>query len=240
MDNRVHDKKAENYIMTLGEVADYLRLAEKTVLRMVHNGKIPCAKVASQWRFMRALIDEWLMSQMKGTPQNDLARLIESKSDIVPLSRLIREDFIILDVKPGSKEEVLSQLIQPFINKGILKDSKRFLEKLMYREELSSPAIGRGIASPHIRDPRENSQGGPVLCVGICKKGTDFEALDGKKTHLFFLLYTDNEVVHLRVLAKLIGILRNDESVSQLMAAISKEENIKYILKEDQERLFSA
>ncbi|HEB11433.1 MAG TPA: DNA-binding protein, partial [Spirochaetales bacterium] len=45
-------------IMTLSEVAQYLKLAEKTVLRMVHRGSIPAVKIASQWRFLRSVINE--------------------------------------------------------------------------------------------------------------------------------------------------------------------------------------
>jgi len=55
-------------VMTLKEVAEYLQLAEKSVLRMAQAGKIPAAKIASQWRFLRALVNDWLASQMELAP----------------------------------------------------------------------------------------------------------------------------------------------------------------------------
>jgi len=47
-------------LMTLQEVADYLRVTRKTVYRLLEGGKIPAAKVGRQWRFDRAAIDKWL------------------------------------------------------------------------------------------------------------------------------------------------------------------------------------
>ena len=47
-------------LMTLGEVADYLRLSKDTVYRMASTGKLPASKVGSQWRFRREDVDQWL------------------------------------------------------------------------------------------------------------------------------------------------------------------------------------
>jgi len=47
-------------LMTLKEVASYLRVTEKTIYRLLRQGKIPAAKVGHQWRFNRASIGEWL------------------------------------------------------------------------------------------------------------------------------------------------------------------------------------
>jgi len=47
-------------IMTLDEVAKYLRVHKSTVYRMAREGAIPSTKVANQWRFKKVRIDEWL------------------------------------------------------------------------------------------------------------------------------------------------------------------------------------
>jgi excisionase family DNA binding protein len=60
-------------VMTLSEVASYLKVAERTVLRMVHGGEIPCAKVGGQWRFLRTVVDDWLLSRMSLTPSGEMA-----------------------------------------------------------------------------------------------------------------------------------------------------------------------
>lgn len=53
----------EEKLMTVKEVAEYLRLDEHTVYRMARKGKIPAYKVAGQWRFKKELLEKWLESQ---------------------------------------------------------------------------------------------------------------------------------------------------------------------------------
>ena len=74
------------------------------------------------------------------------------------------------------------------------------------------------------------------MVVGICKAGTDYESMDGKLTHLFFLLVSDSEVVHLRVLGKLNQILRESDFVTRLTNA--KKNDVLPILVEG-EKLFN-
>ena len=227
--------EAEGEVMTLSEVAVYLRLAEKTVLRMAHKGQIPCAKVASQWRFLRSMVDDWLITKMRVVPQNDLASLIESSPELVPLSRLLKAENVVLGLRPGSKEEVLRQLVRPLLRSGSIDREKPFLDKLLDRERIVSTAVGKGVAVPHLRHPRENPSGGPMLVVGVCPEGTDFSSLDGEKTHLFFLLCTDSEVVHLRMLAKVNRIAGRRETMARLAGAESSAEVLQVLIQAEQE-----
>ncbi len=48
-----------NDIMTLEEVADYLRLKPQTIYTWAQEKKIPAAKLGKEWRFRRSLIDKW-------------------------------------------------------------------------------------------------------------------------------------------------------------------------------------
>ncbi len=50
-------------IMTIREVADYLKLTEKTAYRLVAEGKIPGFKVGGSWRFRKSEIDTWIEQQ---------------------------------------------------------------------------------------------------------------------------------------------------------------------------------
>ncbi len=53
-------------IMTVKEVADYLKVNERTVYRMAAAGKIPAFKVGGSWRFKQAAIEEWIKEQSNG------------------------------------------------------------------------------------------------------------------------------------------------------------------------------
>ncbi len=53
-------------LMTVGEVADYLRVTKKTIYRLLEQGTIPATKVGHQWRFERSSIDDWLQRNSVG------------------------------------------------------------------------------------------------------------------------------------------------------------------------------
>jgi excisionase family DNA binding protein len=54
---------AENAIMTIGEVADYLKVTDRTIYRLAAAKRMPAFKVGSSWRFPNADIDGWISRQ---------------------------------------------------------------------------------------------------------------------------------------------------------------------------------
>lgn len=55
-------------LMTIDEVAAYLRLSKDTVYRMAQSGRIPGSKVGTQWRFRRGDVDRWLEQNKNVAP----------------------------------------------------------------------------------------------------------------------------------------------------------------------------
>jgi len=53
----------EGEILTIKEVAEYLKVTERTIYRLAGAKKIPAFKVGGTWRFSRADIDEWIRRQ---------------------------------------------------------------------------------------------------------------------------------------------------------------------------------
>jgi len=64
----MRDQQIPERLMTLEEVADYLRLSIHTVYKMAQQGRIPAYKVGKQWRFKKEIIDKWITS--KATKDN--------------------------------------------------------------------------------------------------------------------------------------------------------------------------
>ena len=54
---------ADNAIMTIGEVAGYLKVTERTIYRLAGAKQIPAFKVGGSWRFSRTDIDQWIREQ---------------------------------------------------------------------------------------------------------------------------------------------------------------------------------
>jgi excisionase family DNA binding protein len=53
-------------IMTLKEVAEYLKLTEKTAYRLAGDNQLPGFKVGGSWRFKKIDLEDWIEQQKKG------------------------------------------------------------------------------------------------------------------------------------------------------------------------------
>jgi len=59
-------QKIETDVMTIRELAIYLKMAEKTLYRLSSEGKIPAFKVGAAWRYRKSQIDDWILQQQNG------------------------------------------------------------------------------------------------------------------------------------------------------------------------------
>jgi excisionase family DNA binding protein len=57
---------SDNEIMTLEEVAAYLKLKPQTIYTWAQQKKIPAAKIGKEWRFKKAVLDEWFLQHIDG------------------------------------------------------------------------------------------------------------------------------------------------------------------------------
>ncbi len=103
---------------------------------------------------------------------------------------------------------------------------------LAERERLGSTAIGDGIAIPH---GKISGVKDIVGVFGRCRKGVDFDSLDGNPTHLFFLLVApeDSASLHLKALARVSRLFRDNSFRDQLMSANEASEIYRLIIEED-------
>jgi PTS system nitrogen regulatory IIA component len=206
-------------IMTLAEMADYLRIAKRSLLRMAQKGDIPATKVASQWRFMRSMVDDWLIARMKALPDRELQQLIESEKLPLPLPALIRPELVLLQVRGQDKEKALGQLVELLVRQKLVRDAEAFLERLMEREDMVSTAIFPGIAIPHFRKPEQCPVAEPRVVLGVSREGVEFDSLDGKPTHALFLICANQVIIHLKIIAELALLFRRCELVQELVRA---------------------
>lgn len=64
--------ESEGEILTLDEVAVYLKAGKRTVYRLAAEGKLPAFKLGGTWRFRRSDLDRWIASRIsKGTVDGD-------------------------------------------------------------------------------------------------------------------------------------------------------------------------
>ena len=142
---------------------------------------------------------------------------------------VLQKDAILADLKSRDKKGILEELTEPVAD--IARINRDMLVKvLLDRERLGSTGIGGGIGIPHgkLKDLEKL-----VLGFGLSKKGVDFESMDGRPTHIFFLLITpeNSTGLHLKLLARISRILKNDIFKDNLLNAANQEE-IYSIIKE--------
>jgi PTS system nitrogen regulatory IIA component len=143
---------------------------------------------------------------------------------------VLHKETVLFDLKSTEKKGVLEELVAPVAAiTGI--GSEELVKVLMDRERLGSTGIDGGIGIPHGKLKNLDSL---ILGFGLSKKGVDFESMDGRPTHIFFLLFTpeNSTGLHLKLLARISRILKNDVFKEKLLNATSNEE-ILSIIKED-------
>jgi len=139
-----------NDILTLQEVADYLKIAPKTVQRMIGRNEIPCMKIAGQWRFRKHVIDAWLNSKMTFSEEHSFADMMEVPGTIMQLSRLIQTDFILMDMKAASVEQTLTELTAPLAEHNFVDTTAALVTRWRFVTEIGSVYPVHLVEIPHV------------------------------------------------------------------------------------------
>jgi PTS system nitrogen regulatory IIA component len=145
---------------------------------------------------------------------------------------MLKTDYILEELKSDNKRDVLKELVGSFMKIHQKLDSEATLNVLFDREKLGSTGIGEGIAIPHGKITGLDQL---ILSFGRSAVGIDFDAMDGKPVHLFFLLIAPENSAgqHLKTLAKISKMLKDGVFRTKLMAAKSKDELYKIIANQD-------
>jgi len=125
---------------------------------------------------------------------------------------------VVLDLDASTKREVIEALARTVVSTHPVIDFDALVDALVAREEASSTAIADGIAIPHGKVALGEEV---VAAFGLSRKGVDFDSVDGKPTHLFFLLVSpeSHPSLHLRWLAHLAVLLKNPDLRNALLRA---------------------
>ncbi len=140
---------------------------------------------------------------------------------------------ILGDLQSQDKKGVIEELAAP-VSESAGTSHEKIVRVLLERERLGSTGIGNGIGIPHGKSKDLQDL---VIGFGRSRKGVDFESMDGRPTHLFFLIITpDNSTsLHLKVLARISRLLKSETFKEGLMNAADSGEIFDVIKLEDEE-----
>ena len=210
----------EDRLMTVKQLAAYLNVNERTVLKLVQDGALPGVKVGNQWRFRKAMIDTWLDDQMLGiTPRFVEPSRAETPGRMLTLRSCFESSHIVPDLSGRTKTAVVVELAAHAQKLGLIRDGTWFVGALIQRENVMPSAVGNGLAFLHTLRRHPEHVVKPFMVLGRSREGIDFDALDGNPTHLFFVLGLRYEELHLPWLAKLVQLLAQPDVVQSLLGA---------------------
>ncbi|MFH2057827.1 MAG: PTS sugar transporter subunit IIA [Pseudomonadota bacterium] len=149
------------------------------------------------------------------------------------ISQLISKSSIIANLTASDKKGALDELARAAAN-ATNASAQQIAMVLMEREQLGSTGIGGGIAIPH---GKLNSVDSITVGFALSKNGVEYDSLDNKPVHLFFVLLTPENSTggHLRVLAQISKMLKMDDFKNQLMAATTIDELYDIIMEQEED-----
>jgi len=145
----------------------------------------------------------------------------------------LKEDWVVSDLQGTDKTSVLRELASVLVKPCQAGSLEDLLRVLLEREKLESTGIGDGIAIPHGRLKKLKE-----FCVsfGRSAEGIDFDSIDGKPSHLFFLVMApeNSAVNNLKLLGRIVTLLKDPSFKKRLMEAPSQKELFQFISEEDE------
>lgn len=203
----------EDDILTLEEVAKYLRVSERTVYDWAQKGEIPSGKIGTVWRFKKSEIVKWVnerLSSSKAAP-----------ADMSVLVKNILSPERIVFLNHATKHDALVQLSDVLATAPQIKNGRELQEEILKREDLMSTALGRGIAIPHVR---LSSVTDLVMAVGISKTDIiDFQPIDDTPVRILIMIAAayNQHSYYLQTLSFFSSKLKSQELRDSLLRAES-------------------
>ena len=215
----------EDDILTIEEVAKYLRVSERTVYDWAQKGEIPSGKIGTVWRFKKSEIEKWVNDRLSSGSKSTTA------NQAVQIRNILSPDRIVY-ITQSTKHDALVELAANWSTAPQVKFAQELETEILKREELMSTAIGRGIAIPHVR---LSSVTDLVMSVGICKSPViDFQTIDDVPVQLLIMIAAayNQHSYYLQTLSFLSSKLKNAELRDALLKSTDPEAAYKLLIEE--------
>ena len=203
-------------IMTLEEVAEFLRVSERTVAEWAGKGEIPGGKIGTTWRFRNSDIENWLNNKLSPRIKAE-TKSYESLKPSITSSRIafIDEEY---------KSDVLNKMIDLLADVPGVNSRSEIANAIFAREEIMSTGIGLSIAIPHCR---LNNVKDISIAVGITKNPIhDYESIDDKPVKIVVMILAgrDLQTEYIKVLALVSSFLKKEGVRDRLLGAETRED----------------
>jgi len=149
------------------------------------------------------------------------------------ITEILGHDAVVEELRSDTKEGVLEELASIIVRVSGSPLKEQLVRALAEREELGSTGIGDGVAIPHgkLKDVKVM-----MAAFGRSSRGVDFQAIDGKPVHIFFMLVAPEEMAgpHLKALARISRLLKGPSRRKAFLEAKSREDIYRLISEGDE------
>jgi fructose-specific phosphotransferase system IIA component len=149
------------------------------------------------------------------------------------VSELLKQEFIIPELKGGNKDEIINELIDLFKNDPRVEDIEKVRSAVLDREKIMSTGVGKGFAIPHGKTSAVKEI---IGAFGKIKDGIDYQSLDGNPVQLVFLLVGKDTLIstHIKLLSRISRLMNKDDFRHRLTEAIDADEIVKLFNDEEE------
>jgi PTS system nitrogen regulatory IIA component len=213
-------------ILTIEEVARYLRVSERTVYDWAQKGEIPSGKIGTVWRFKKTEIERWVNERLSSNRSASIFSVVQIQNILSPDR--------ILFLNHSKKRDALVALAENLASAPQIKNRNELVAEILRREDLMSTAIGRGIAIPHVR---LSSVTDLVVSVGISQCDIiDFQSLDDVPVRLLFMIAAayNQHAYYLQTLSFFSSKLKSGDLRGTLLTAKNPQEAYALLMSQDE------
>lgn len=145
---------------------------------------------------------------------------------------ILSKDAVKVDLQARDKKSVIEEISELVVRSAGLTDKQGIVQVLMEREALGSTGIGLNVAIPHAKLQGVDSI---IAALARSKEGIDFGSIDGQPVMLFFVLISgvNTAGTHLKALAKISRLLKNDETREALISCNCSVEMYEIVSREE-------
>ncbi len=196
--------------LTVSDVADLLKVSEKTVYRWIKGRKLPSYRFSGQFRFNRAELIGWATANKINVDPDTFEEAEPAGMCPPTLEESLRMGGIFYRLSGHDKSTVLRGVVEHLrIPEDV--DRELLLQMMLAREVLEPTAIGGGIAIPHARNPFAFGFERSTVTLCFLESPIEYGALDGRPVHALFSLTSHTLKTHLHLLSRLAFALKDDE-----------------------------
>lgn len=148
------------------------------------------------------------------------------------VSEVLTPELIKVGLESDEKEEVFEEMVQLFVDAGVIRDRDSALRAILEREAKMSTGVAKWLALPHgkIKEAK-----GLLLALGTSEYGIEYDSLDGEPVHVVLMVFAEigNPGPHIEALAEISRLFSTPGFTSRIRDARNAEEVLAMIRREE-------